>query len=98
MPRRNHKSRSIGYWLRQMLINGLDDRATLTELKFKGKPRGEVMKRVLFGLSLLLALGLPVLAQDKEQDRVENAGTVMKEILAAPDSIPQSVLDKADCV
>ena len=36
--------------------------------------------------------------QDKEQDRVENAGKVMKEILNAPDSIPQSVLDKADCV
>jgi lipid-binding SYLF domain-containing protein len=36
--------------------------------------------------------------QDKEQDRVENAGKVMQEILAAPDSIPQSVLDKADCV
>jgi lipid-binding SYLF domain-containing protein len=29
---------------------------------------------------------------------VENAGKVFKEILAAPDSIPQSVLDKADCV
>jgi lipid-binding SYLF domain-containing protein len=37
-------------------------------------------------------------AQDKEKDRVENAGRVMQEILAAPDSIPQSVLDKADCV
>jgi len=31
-------------------------------------------------------------------ERVEESGTVMKEILAAPDSIPQSVLDKADCV
>jgi SH3 domain-containing YSC84-like protein 1 len=30
--------------------------------------------------------------------RVENAGKVMQEILNAPDSIPQSVLDKADCV
>jgi lipid-binding SYLF domain-containing protein len=37
-------------------------------------------------------------AQDKEKDRVENAGKVMQEILAAPDSIPQGVLDKADCV
>jgi lipid-binding SYLF domain-containing protein len=37
-------------------------------------------------------------AQDKERDRVENAGKVMQEILAAPDSIPQSVLDKAECV
>jgi lipid-binding SYLF domain-containing protein len=56
------------------------------------------MNRLLFGLSLVFALGLPVLAQDKEQDRVENAGKVMKEILNAPDSIPQSVLDKADCI
>ena len=56
------------------------------------------MKRILFGLGLVVALALPALGQDKEQDRVENAGKVMKEILAAPDSIPQSVLDKADCV
>ncbi|HEY1470226.1 MAG TPA: lipid-binding SYLF domain-containing protein [Candidatus Acidoferrum sp.] len=56
------------------------------------------MKRTLLGLSFALALAFPALAQDKEQDRVENAGKVMKEILNAPDSIPQSVLDKADCV
>src|SRR5271167_736048 len=56
------------------------------------------MKRILFGLALVVALALPALGQDKEQDRVENAGKVMQEILAAPDSIPQSVLDKADCV
>jgi lipid-binding SYLF domain-containing protein len=56
------------------------------------------MKRTLLGLGLALALVCPAFAQDKEQDRVENAGTVMKEILNAPDGIPQSVLDKADCV
>jgi lipid-binding SYLF domain-containing protein len=56
------------------------------------------MKKTLLGLSVALALAVPALAQDKEQDRVENAGKVMKEILNAPDSIPQSVLDKADCV
>jgi SH3 domain-containing YSC84-like protein 1 len=56
------------------------------------------MKRTLASLSLVFALTVPTLAQDKEQDRVENAGKVMKEILNAPDSIPQSVLDKADCV
>ena len=56
------------------------------------------MKRALFGFSLALALALPALPQDKEQDRVENAGKVMEEILKAPDGIPQSVLDKADCV
>ncbi|PMU83380.1 hypothetical protein, partial [Pseudomonas sp. GP01-A4] len=46
----------------------------------------------------VLALAIPAFAQDKEQDRVENAGTVMKEILNAPDGIPQDILDKADCV
>jgi len=56
------------------------------------------MTKTLLGISLALALGFPLLAQDKEEDRVANAGTVMKEILAAPDSIPQSVLDKAECV
>jgi SH3 domain-containing YSC84-like protein 1 len=56
------------------------------------------MTKTLLGVSLALALGFPLLAQDKEADRVANAGTVMKEILAAPNSIPQSVLDKADCV
>ena len=56
------------------------------------------MKKALLGISLTLAVAFSLLAQDKESDRVANAGTVMKEILAAPDSIPQSVLDKADCV
>src|SRR5271167_662387 len=56
------------------------------------------MKRLLLITSLVLGFALPGLAQDKEADRVENAGKVLKEILNAPDSIPQSVLDKADCV
>jgi lipid-binding SYLF domain-containing protein len=56
------------------------------------------MKKLLLGFSVALALSISLVAQDKEQDRVENAGKVMKEILAAPDSIPQSVLDKAECV
>ena len=56
------------------------------------------MKRALFGFSLALTLTLPLFAQDKETDRIENAGKVMQEILNAPDGIPQSILDKADCV
>ena len=56
------------------------------------------MKKVWLSIGLISALALPVFAQDKEADRVENAGKVMKEILNAPDSIPQSVLDKADCI
>jgi SH3 domain-containing YSC84-like protein 1 len=56
------------------------------------------MKRKYVLTGLLLAVTLPAAAQEKEEERVQNAGTVMKEILAAPDSIPQSVLDKAECV
>lgn len=56
------------------------------------------MRKIVFGLALALAFCRPVHAQSKEADRVDNAGKVMKEILAAPDGIPQSVLDKADCV
>jgi SH3 domain-containing YSC84-like protein 1 len=56
------------------------------------------MKRALVSLGLTIVLSLPLFAQDKESDRVENAGKVMQEILKAPDSIPQSILDKADCV
>jgi len=56
------------------------------------------MKKLWVSLGLVSSLALSVSAQDKEADRVENAGKVLKEILGAPDSIPQSVLDKADCV
>jgi lipid-binding SYLF domain-containing protein len=56
------------------------------------------MNKKWIAAGLLLAVALPAAAQKKEEERVENAGKVMKEILDAPDSIPQSVLDKADCV
>ena len=35
---------------------------------------------------------------DKETDRLENAGMVMEEIMNIPDDIPQDLLDKAECV
>jgi SH3 domain-containing YSC84-like protein 1 len=56
------------------------------------------LKKALLGFGVALALAFPVVAQKKEQNRVENSGLVMKEILKAPDSIPQSVLDGAKCV
>ncbi|HEX3117478.1 MAG TPA: lipid-binding SYLF domain-containing protein [Candidatus Acidoferrum sp.] len=51
-------------------------------------------------LGLLMAASLPLsAAQDKkETDRLQNCGTVLKEILDIPDDIPQDLLDKADCV
>ena len=59
------------------------------------------MKRVWvwLGVALLVAVvSLSAFGQKKESDRVANAGTVMQEILNIPDDIPQSVIDKADCV
>lgn len=35
---------------------------------------------------------------EKENDRLQNAGTVLKEILDVPDDIPQDLIDKARCV
>jgi SH3 domain-containing YSC84-like protein 1 len=56
------------------------------------------MKRILLAMGMIAMFTVSVSAQDKEQDRVENAGRVMKEIMDIPDNIPQSVIDKADCV
>ena len=35
---------------------------------------------------------------EKDEDRLKNSGTVLKEILDVPEDIPQDLLDKADCV
>jgi lipid-binding SYLF domain-containing protein len=35
---------------------------------------------------------------EKENDRLQNAGTVLKEIMDVPDNIPQDLVDKARCV
>jgi SH3 domain-containing YSC84-like protein 1 len=65
------------------------------------------MKKMLLMSIVAGLLGLPALlnpapvrADDKakEEDRLQNSGTVMKEILDIPDDIPQSLLDKAECV
>jgi lipid-binding SYLF domain-containing protein len=56
------------------------------------------MKRFWLNVVLLAVVASPAFGQGKEQDRVENAGKVIKEIMDIPDDIPQSVIDKADCV
>jgi lipid-binding SYLF domain-containing protein len=56
------------------------------------------LTRILLALILTAALAASAHAQSKEQDRVESAGTVVKEIMDIPDDIPQNVIDKADCV
>ncbi len=48
---------------------------------------------------LAMVMAAPAMAQTKKVDqRLENSGAVMTEILNIPDNIPQSLLDKARCV
>ena len=63
------------------------------------------MKKILYSFLITLLIGAaaivqptPARAGNKEEDRLQNAGEVMKEIIDIPDDIPQSLLNKADCV
>jgi lipid-binding SYLF domain-containing protein len=60
------------------------------------------MRNVISTLLVLALTALPALtaqAKDsRETDRLENAGSVLEEILNIPDDIPQDLLDKAECV
>ena len=57
-------------------------------------------KRMISSLMALAIGALPLSAANdkKETDRLENCGTVMKEIMDIPDDIPQDLIDKAECV
>src|SRR3954465_1446005 len=58
-----------------------------------------LMKKVLaVAIVSFLMPCVALAAGSKEQDRVRDAGEVMKEILNIPDNIPQELLDKAECV
>ncbi len=48
-------------------------------------------------LLVLAVLTLPAWAEDAK-DRIKSAGEAMGEIFGMPDNIPQSLLDKAECV
>ena len=59
------------------------------------------MRKIIMSLLAVALAAAPLLAapdNDKETDRMENAGTVLEEILDVPDDIPQDLLDKAECV
>jgi lipid-binding SYLF domain-containing protein len=63
------------------------------------------MRSLLTWLASILFVVLPPFTelasasdQVKDDDRLRNCGTVLKEILNVPDNIPQDLLDKADCV
>ncbi len=49
--------------------------------------------------ALFLSFGIGVFAQEKEDQRLQDSYTVLKEILATPDKgIPRDLLDKSECV
>lgn len=56
------------------------------------------MKIKLAILGLCLAIALPLLAQKKEDERLENSAAVMKELLQGDKGLPVSVLNQAKCV
>jgi lipid-binding SYLF domain-containing protein len=58
------------------------------------------MKRVPLYLMIVLMFSMLGFAADneREQERVKDAGEVLKEILNIPDDIPQDLLDKAECI
>jgi SH3 domain-containing YSC84-like protein 1 len=56
------------------------------------------MKIKLTVLGLCLALAFPLLAQKKEDQRLANSATVMKELLRGDSGLPKSVLNQAMCV
>jgi SH3 domain-containing YSC84-like protein 1 len=56
------------------------------------------MSKMILTLMFVMGFVLSASAQKKEQDRLENAGVVMKEILDIPESIPESLLADATCV
>jgi lipid-binding SYLF domain-containing protein len=57
------------------------------------------MKKLLALFCCVLGMVLPLVADsEKEADRVQESGQVMKEILDIPDDIPKDLLDRAECV
>ena len=58
------------------------------------------MRTRLCVLVALISMGAIALAQEdkKEADRLGEAAKVLQEILAMPEGIPQSLLDKSECV
>jgi lipid-binding SYLF domain-containing protein len=72
---------------------------------FKTLQEENNMRKLLTYLSSILLTAAPLVAgmasasaQTKVDDRLRDSGRVLKEILDVPDSIPQELLDKADCV
>jgi lipid-binding SYLF domain-containing protein len=56
-----------------------------------------MLRKITVGFSLLF-FAVALYAANKEQERLENCGVVMQEIVNVPENIPQPLLDKAECI
>lgn len=58
------------------------------------------MKKLVVCFSIIVISSLTAFAanDEHEEERVKDAGQVLKEILNIPDNIPEELLDKAECV
>ncbi len=59
-----------------------------------------MIKRMFSSLVALALIALPLSAAKdiKETERLENCGSVLKEIMDIPDNIPEDLIDKAECI
>jgi SH3 domain-containing YSC84-like protein 1 len=59
------------------------------------------MRKLVACLAIVIISAVTVMgaeSDEREKERVKDAGVVLKEILDIPDDIPQDLLDKAECV
>ena len=56
-----------------------------------------MFRKFTLGVCILFA-ATAVFAANKEQERLENSGTVLQEVMDVPDNIPQELLEKAECI
>jgi len=56
-----------------------------------------MFRKLTFGVCILFVAS-SAFAANKEQERLENSGVVLQEVMDVPDNIPQDLLGKAECI
>jgi len=56
-----------------------------------------MFRKLTLGVCILFAASA-LYAANKDQERLENSGIVMQEVMGVPDNIPQELLEKAECI
>jgi lipid-binding SYLF domain-containing protein len=56
-----------------------------------------MFRKLTLGVCILFVAS-SAFAGNKEQERLENSGTVLQEVMDVPDNIPQDLLEKAECI